>query len=183
MTMADIQSHLSSNPVKSYFVELSCLALTDARMQISYYDPPSKNAALGGLVPGDPRSELVFATFHSQKMAQIMLRGFGTCNGDEDSESHFALSQISKISPLAQIRAGKYGVPTFILHGSEDDVVPAGQSVDFESALRAQGVPSGVLILSGKRHLFDLYLKPGTEEWERCVLPGFDFVAKWVGLL
>lgn len=116
-------------------------------------------------------------------MTQILLQGFRICDKndeDEDTKSHPGPSQISKISPLAQIRAGNYRVPTFVIHGSEDNVVPVSHSVEFESALREQGVPSGVVISSGKKHLFDLFLKPGTEEWERCVLPGYDFVAGWL---
>lgn len=50
------------------------LTLVDSQIQTSYYNPPGKDATLGGLVPGDPRSELVFGTSHSKKMAQIWLR-------------------------------------------------------------------------------------------------------------
>ena len=114
-------------------------------------------------------------------MPQILIQGFkASDNNDDDTASHASNSQIMDISPLAQIRAGKYHVPTFILHGTEDDVVPVSQSVEFESALREQGVASGVLVVEGKKHLYDLFLKPGTEEWERFVLPGYDFIAKWV---
>lgn len=152
-----------------------------SHVQISYYNPPGKDAALGGLALGDPRSELVFATFHSKNMAQILLQGFETCGkDDEGTTSHPEPLQVSEISPLAQVRADNYRVPTFILHGSEDKVVPVSQSVEFDSALRERGVPSGILVPNGKEHLFDLFLKPGSEEWERCVLPGYDFVAKWV---
>ena len=160
-------------------------ALIDAtKIQISYYTPTSKDATLGGLCPGDSRSELVFATFHSERMPQILVQGFkpSSQNDDDDGSASYAFeeSQIVEISPLAQIRAGRYHVPTFILHGTEDDVVPVSQSVGSERALREQGVASGVLILEGKKHLYDLFVMPGTEEWERCVLPGYDFLAKWV---
>ena len=110
-------------------------------------------------------------------MAQILLQGFKTSNQNgADDKLHLSPSQIAKISPLAQVRAGNYRVPTFILHGTEDDVVPASQSVIFDAALREQGVPSGVLVLEGKKHLYDLFLKPGSEEWEKCVLPGYEFI-------
>lgn len=114
-------------------------------------------------------------------MPQILIQGFeASGKNDDDTASHASTSQIVEISPLAQTRAGKYHVPTFILHGTEDDVVPVSQSVEFEDALREQGVASGILVVEGKKHLYDLFLKPGTEEWERCVLPGYDFIAKWV---
>lgn len=191
MSTREIQSHLFQSPVRKHNIPPTPpdtsrnqpSALTDAtKMQISYYDPTSKDATLGGLCPGDPRSELVFATFHSERMTQILMQGFKASDQkDDDTASHdFEESQVVEISPLAQIRAGKYHVPTFILHGTEDDVVPVSQSVEFEHALREQGVASGALVLEGKKHLYDLFVKPGTEEWERCVVPGYDFLAKWV---
>ena len=155
--------------------------MLNTKPQISYYNPPRKDVGLGGLAPGDPRSELVFATFHSNNQPKILLQGFkANDNGNTDSEEDPSPSQIARISPLAQIRAGNYRVPTFFLHGTEDDVVPASQSIDVEAALREQGVPSEVLILEGKKHLFDLYLKPRTEEYDWCVQPGYDFLAKWI---
>ena len=127
-----------------------------SHVQISYYNPPSKDVALGGLALGDPRSELVFATFHSKNMAQILLQGFETRGKDDEGTiSHPEPFQLSEISPLAQVRADNYRVPTFILHGSEDKVVPVSQSVELDGSLRERGVPSGILVLT-ERNIFSI---------------------------
>ena len=59
-------------------------------------------------------------------------------------------------------------------------MVPVSQSIAFEAALQERGIPSGIWVAEGKKHLFDLFLKPGTEEWRRCILPAYDFAMKWV---
>ena len=65
--------------------------------------------------------------------------------------------QIASISPFAQIELGNYQTPTFIVHGSEDDLVPCQQSLDTITALKKKGVDCGVGVASGARHLFDIF--------------------------
>lgn len=49
----------------------------------------------------------------------------------------------------------------------------------FSKALRERAVPGGISVAEGKPHLYDLFLKSGTEEWEKNVQPGFDFVERF----
>lgn len=54
------------------------------------------------------------------------------------------------------------------------------QSRAFIDALKQHGVPCGIHVAEAKPHLYDLFLKSGTEEWEKLVQPGFDFVKRYL---
>ena len=84
--------------------------------------------------------------------------------------------RIAAISPLAQLRAGKYNTPTFLIHGTKDEVVPYHMAEKFAEALKSHRVRSGLLTVEGVRHIHDLQLEPGTERWRREVAPGYDFL-------
>ena len=66
-------------------------------------------------------------------------------------------AQVQAISPLAQIQMGNYCVPTFIVHGGQDDLIPWQQAARTYDALIAQGVPAQIRILDNAPHLFDIY--------------------------
>ena len=44
--------------------------------------------------------------------------------------------------------------PFLLIHGKLDDVVPVGQSVEFDAALDAAGIPSTLLVAEKGGHLF-----------------------------
>ncbi|POS72644.1 polyketide synthase [Diaporthe helianthi] len=99
---------------------------------------------LGWVRPGDPRADLLL-TISQQGIALPVL-----LNGLSEFRSHGKLadllappstSTIRTISPLARVLQGEYDVPTFIVHGTEDDVAP------FAAAKRL--VAPGYQFLSG----------------------------------
>ena len=65
--------------------------------------------------------------------------------------------QIATISPYAQIELGNNHTPTYIVHGTENNLVPCQQSLDTIAALMKKGVDCGVGVASGARHLFDIF--------------------------
>ena len=91
--------------------------------------------------------------------------------------------RVAAISPMAQLRAGTYTTPTFLIHGENDEIVPYHTAVKFASALRARGVRSGFLEVKGAKHIHDLTLMPGTERWERQVAPGYEFLFEALGMV
>jgi acetyl esterase/lipase len=129
---------------------------------------------VGGLFPGDPRSEMVFATFNERNAVSILLDGFRA----DDQYTEPSRERIQAVSPLAQVQLGRYRTPTFIVHGTLDEVVPLQMSVAFDEALRETGTRSELLVLPNKPHIFDLFLKPGSGDWDRGVLPGYKFLYK-----
>lgn len=77
--------------------------------------------------------------------------------------------RVAAISPLAQARKGTYTVPTFIVHGDADEIVPVGMSGE-------------LLVLPGKGRVFDMSCRPGRDGWETEVVPGYAFLMDVVGL-
>lgn len=64
--------------------------------------------------------------------------------------------RIVAISPHAQVIKGTYRTPTFLVHGTDDDLVPVQQAKDMSESLAARGVESGIAIIGGASHLLDL---------------------------
>ena len=71
---------------------------------------------------------------------------------------------------------GNYSVPTFVVHGDRDEIVPCDMSIEFDRALQSKGVRSGILVVEGAKHIHDLATRPGTESWEEGVGPGYRFL-------
>ncbi|KAL5328987.1 hypothetical protein ACEPPN_002496 [Leptodophora sp. 'Broadleaf-Isolate-01'] len=169
---------------------LSMSSIRDALSDkvITNYTSPSLTPSetnLGFLLPGDPRSELVLSLFKDGNGLSLLLNGFPTTSSSPthststnpaNSPPRTATpSQIHSISPLSQVRTGTYRTPTFIIHGENDEVVPCCMAVGFEREMKRMGVESGVVVVPGKRHIFDARLKPGDGVWEEYVRPGYEF--------
>lgn len=89
-------------------------------------------------------------------------------------------SVVASVSPLARARAGQYAVPTFIAHGTKDEIAPFAAAELFVAAVHSKtpAVACELLAVPGARHSFDLKLEEGSPEWDRSVAPGYDFLYK-----
>lgn len=143
---------------------------------ITNYDFPScKPTTLGLVRPGDPRSELVLSLFKEGIGLPLLLNGLPT-EPDTNWLENPSSSRIAAISPLARLRQGDYNTPTYIIHSTEDEIVPFAAAERFVAALKERGIKSGFLKLSGVKHIHDLHLRPRTKEWDDQVAPGYDFL-------
>ncbi|KAL6155028.1 Type I Iterative PKS [Exserohilum turcicum] len=139
---------------------------------ITSYGAMTDSSEMGWIKPGDPRSELIFAILKEGIGLRVWLNGL----------SHEALAQnpdpalVRAISPMAHVRDGSYDVPTFIIHGTDDEIVPFETAEVFIRELENFGVECGLLKLSGVKHIHDLHLKPGSEAWDKQVEPGYRFL-------
>lgn len=88
-------------------------------------------------------------------------------------------SQIVSISPYSQIVCGNYHTPTFLIHGSKDDLIPWEQTKQTHDTLAGRGVKSECLILEDAVHLFDLLDDPTGKGWE-AILEGYKFLSSCV---
>ncbi|KAL8721637.1 MAG: hypothetical protein Q9225_001726 [Loekoesia sp. 1 TL-2023] len=152
---------------------------TDASIQrpdaiLSFYGPSDMEAL------GDPRSELVLSLFKEGNGLNLFLNGLSE---EGDLQAPIEQTKIDAINPIAQVRNGKYQVPTFLIHGTDDEVVPYGMSVAFHEVLEERGIDSGVLLVDGAKHIHDLDCEPGSEMWDRGVDPGYDFLLKHLGVM
>ncbi|KAL9104896.1 MAG: hypothetical protein Q9163_000213 [Psora crenata] len=71
---------------------------------------------------------------------------------------------------------GTYTIPTFFIHGTEDEIVLYHTAVTFSEVLREMGVRGGLAEVKGARHIHDLGLKEGAEGWWNGVGVGYDFL-------
>jgi len=86
------------------------------------------------------------------------------------------LEEIIRASPHAQIVRGQYKTPTFLVHGTSDDLIPWEQSQGTYEALVMKGVSSGLAIVEGAPHICDLSSNPESEGW-KAVSKGYDFLS------
>ncbi|KAL8820375.1 MAG: hypothetical protein Q9223_001397 [Gallowayella weberi] len=149
---------------------------------LNFYGPTDLEALeapqLGWLPPSDRRSDLVRSLFQSGGSASLSL----LFNRTPSTPKPVTQSQIESVSPIAQLRKGNYNVPTFIVHGSEDEVLPCNMSVAFDKAMRERGMKSGVCVIEGAKHLHDLGVEEGSEMWAKGVRPGYDFLLRELGI-
>ena len=130
---------------------------------ITGYNPPPAARALGGwMVPSDPRSRIALHMNWKAKTLPILLHGLQRSHGGPE-ESSFptlpgpSLSQIRAVSPLAQISKGTYSTPTFIVHGTQDDLIPWEQAERTYRKLKEHGIEAEIRLVKDAVHLFDIY--------------------------
>ncbi|PSR79893.1 hypothetical protein BD289DRAFT_491583 [Coniella lustricola] len=160
---------------------------------IAAYTPPTERRALGGwMSTADPRSRIALHMNWTGRYLEVLLNGLPAASLsavdelDNDTDPTDLLpfpsrEQIQAVSPLAQIEQGKYHVPTFIIHGTKDDLIPWQQAVRTYDALRAQGVTAEIRILDGAVHLFDMYKSYSSDESaKRAIQDGYAMLARSV---
>ncbi|KAL8715419.1 MAG: hypothetical protein Q9220_000753, partial [cf. Caloplaca sp. 1 TL-2023] len=132
---------------------------------------------LGWLVTHDPRSELVFSLFKEAGGIDILVNGLPPFPPEPATRA-----QLDAISPMKQLQSGKYKVPTFMVHGSEDEICPVDVSIAFGEEMTKTGVEGGVLVVQGRKHGFDADLGPGMDGWEEGVARAYRFLEEKLGL-
>lgn len=136
--------------------------------------------------PSDPRSRIILHMNWKGQTLPILLNGLPSKPASRASKSTHTNTtdythlpqpsdeQIASISPLAQVHRDTYRTPTYLIHGTRDDLIPWQQSREFSDALEAKGVAVGLGVVEGKGHLFDLYRDPDGKGWE-SVRQGYEF--------
>ena len=149
----------------------------------SYKIPANQKPTGGWMSLSDPRSRIVLhMNWHGQTLP-VLLRGLPSLKtkaaGAKTEGWKFmdqpSREEIISISPLAQILRGSYRTPTFLVHGTNDDLIPWQQSQRTYAALTGKGIRAGINVLEGAVHLFDLHRDPDGKGW-RAVQEGYDFL-------
>ena len=151
---------------------------------ITAYNPPASTRALGGwLAPEDPRSRICLHMNWKGQTVPILLNGLKLADHSRNSlQTPPATELVQAISPLAQIRKGAYRTPSFIIHGTKDDLIPWQQAQRTYEALCECGVEAELRIVEGGVHLFDTSNGfERNEEAARAVREGYEFLGRFVG--
>lgn len=161
---------------------------------VGYNVPPEKRAAGGWMSTTDARSRIALHMNWKGQALPTLLDGLPSKRQLENGEWKEAavkdwkqrpipaVELIRAVSPYAQILAGNYKVPTFLIHGTKDDLIPFQHSQRVRDALLERGVDAGVAVPEGAVHLFDLYREDERGQQARAVLEGYDFLCPHVGI-
>jgi acetyl esterase/lipase len=90
-----------------------------------------------------------------------------------------SLDKIVAVSPLAQIRRGNYQTPTFMIHGTADDLIPWMQSQGTYEAMVERNIAADLVLVEGAPHICDLSSDLNSEGWKAAVR-GYEFLSSYV---
>ncbi|KAI9643621.1 hypothetical protein NHQ30_008243 [Ciborinia camelliae] len=162
---------------------------------VTSYTPTTSTGASNQLFSlSDPRTRFILHMNWRAQTLPILINGLPSLSTIQaslspadylslDSLPQPSPSQIAQISPYSQILDSRYKTPTFLIHGTEDDLIPWQQSRKTYEALRERGIDAGIEILEGMGHLFDLVRdRDGGNEGqgERAVERGIGFLRRFV---
>jgi acetyl esterase/lipase len=132
----------------------------------------------------DPRCRIVLHINWKAQTLPVIIGGLpskkaaGSKARDWKALPQPGLDEIVPVSALAQIRRGNYRTPTFLIRGTNDNLIPWHQSQGTYSALLDQGVPAGLALVEGASHICDLSSDPQSKGW-KATLEGYEFIASY----
>ncbi|KAF2135593.1 uncharacterized protein K452DRAFT_260436 [Aplosporella prunicola CBS 121167] len=141
----------------------------------AYNVPRNKRAKDGWLCTSDPRSRIALHMNWKGQTLPILINGLNKSDEDRNTAEMPTPDQIKRISPLAQIRKGTYRTPTYLIHPTNDDLIPWQQSQQAYEALRSSGVDAEISLVEGRNHLFDLSRSLDEAAWD-VVNSGYEFL-------
>jgi len=155
---------------------------------ITGYNVDTRKRAVGGWCSmADPRSRIVLHMNWKGQALPVLLNGLPTKSqvAPEDQHKYLSLPQpdddrVVSISACSQIRMGNYKTPTFLIHSDEDDLVPLRQAQDTYKALKGQGIKTGMSVVNGVPHLFDLYRDREDKRGWKAVSEGYQFLVSTI---
>ena len=157
---------------------------------ITAYNVPTGKAVGGWMSTADPRSRIALHMNWKGQALPVLLHGLpprSSLSADERLDRKWLSlplpdqAAVASVSPYAHILAGDYLTPTYLIHGTRDDLIPWQHSDRIRDALLERGVPSGTTIVGGAIHLFDLYRDPDGANW-RAVCEGYNFLLEQLGM-
>lgn len=80
-----------------------------------------------------------------------------------------SLEKIRAVGHMAHIRAGNYKTPTFLIHGTADDLITWQQSRGTYEAMVEKGIPVELALVEGAPHITDLSSNPDSDGWRAAV--------------
>ncbi|KAK8010994.1 polyketide synthase [Apiospora arundinis] len=90
-----------------------------------------------------------------------------------------SIEKIRQCSPLAQIRNGSYATPTFMIHGTADDLIPYAQSVRTTEEMKRQGIDARLVVVPDAPHVCDASNDPDSAGW-KAVLKAYEWLGSYI---
>ncbi|KAK4446906.1 BcPKS16, polyketide synthase [Podospora aff. communis PSN243] len=142
----------------------------------------AEDPELGWVKAGDVRSELLLSLFREEREfgLGLMLNGGGGGRGGKKVRDLVGVApaeeRVAAMCPTARLKRGEYKVPTFIIHGEQDEIALFESARGFYEELERRGTKAGFLAVKRGGHIHDLRLRPGMQKWDEQVAPGYQFV-------
>ncbi|KAI9884810.1 MAG: Type I Iterative PKS [Watsoniomyces obsoletus] len=153
---------------------------------IAGYFPPSNKGVLSMQMDlSDPRWRIILHMNWKAQMLPILINGLPSKKKLEltgkDAKEYYTMKmpsseEIASINPYDQILRDNYRTPTYLIHGTDDDLIPWQQSKLVHDALVKKGVNAGISILEGGKHYFDTFTNDGLEGGWEAIKEGFEFL-------
>lgn len=141
-------------------------------------------------VRNDPRCRIVLHMNWKAQTLPVLLSGLQS-RVEEDGRIPVPLDQtalpqpstqeIVHCSPLAQMKRGFYTTPTFLVHGTADELIPWQQSHRVWQELTSRRVTTYLELIPGRPHICDASRDPKSADW-MAVERGYEFLARAVRL-
>lgn len=106
---------------------------------------------------------------------------FGLFRRDQTALPQPPTQEIVRCSPLAQVKRGFYTTPTFLVHGTADELIPWQQSRRMWQELSSRGVTAHLELVPDRPHICDTSRDAKSADW-MAVLRGYEFLARSVRL-
>ncbi|KAK8127938.1 polyketide synthase [Apiospora sp. TS-2023a] len=90
-----------------------------------------------------------------------------------------SVEEIRRCSPLAQVRAGNFATPTFMIHGTADDLIPYEQSVRTVEEMQRRGIDARLVVVPDAPHVCDMSSDPESAGW-KAVLKAYEWLETYV---
>jgi acetyl esterase/lipase len=135
----------------------------------------------------DPRCRLMLHINWKAQTLPIILGGLPSKSNippGHSEEEYYDLPQpseekIREVNPRSKIEEGVYRTPTFLVHGTNDELIPWEQSQGTFESLQREGVESGFVAVQGAPHICDLSTERESEGW-KAVERGYEFICRFV---
>lgn len=152
---------------------------------ITAYNVPANTQTVGGwMAANNPRSRIALHMNWKGQTLPVLLHGSNRERLRNLEVMTPTTEEIQSISPLAQIRCHKYKTPTFMIHGTLDDLIPWQQTQRTYEALINEGVDAELRVVADGIHLFDIYPEfKDNVEANNAVINGYKFLCRHVGLM
>ncbi|KAF6806725.1 Iterative polyketide synthase CazM 3 [Colletotrichum sojae] len=155
-------------------------------------EPITNYGAIGAWEPlsdprirSDPRARIVLHINWKAQTLPVVIGGLPSkaqassncaCVTDWNSLPQPSVEEIQRCSPLAQVRAGNYATPTFLVHGTADDLIPWQQSARTMEEMKARNIEARLVLVPNGPHVCDASHDVESPGWQ-AVLEAYQ----WLG--